>query len=250
MKNIKYLVFDLDDTLLRKNRAISSYTLSVLKKAQEKGYKIVFNTSRSKENSLPYIEQVNPDFGIYNGGCQIVDKSQNILFSLSIDKDTVKRLTTYLYQYVPKLSVQSLTSFYASDKDYKAQNAIWHDFKNGLEAEAYKILCFTFDFAFIKEVADKYNLDYQNYLNSGWHRLSKKGANKLKGMKNLLKLTGDTLENVCYFGDDFGDKDLIINAGIGVAMANSKKEVLEAASFVCPTNEEDGCVKFISDNIL
>ena len=60
-KKIKYIIVDLDDTLLRKDRTISTEALEIYKKAQEKGYKIVFNTSRSKQNSQKYSDMVHAD---------------------------------------------------------------------------------------------------------------------------------------------------------------------------------------------
>ena len=70
-----------------------------------------------------------------------------------------------------KISVQTPTSFLASDKEYKSQNAIWTNFENGYYGESYKILCLSMDHDFIESIANKYNLEFQNYLNRGWHRL-------------------------------------------------------------------------------
>ncbi len=247
---IKYLVFDLDDTLLRKDRTISSFTLDVLNKAKEQNFIIVFNTSRSKEHSLDYIDLVKPMYGIYNGGCLIEDKDGNQLYASLIDKSEVKTITKYLYPLLDKISVQGKDKFYASDKEYKAQNAIWTNFKDGLEEDAYKILCFSNDNQFIDDIANKYNLEHQNYLNSGWHRLSKKGNNKTTGLEKLLTLLDSNLHEACYFGDDFGDKELIEKVGLGVAMKNSKEEVLKVAKNICLSNNDDGCAKFIVDNLL
>lgn len=248
--NIKYLIFDLDDTLLRKNRTISDYTVKVLKKAQEEGFKVIFNTSRSKQNSKRYADLLGVDYGIYNGGCEIVDKDGNDLFSRVIPKERTKELSKYLNSVCEKISVQSRDTFYASDKDYKAQNAVWTDFTNGLEVDAYKIVCYSQDHKFIEDIANKYNLEFQNYLNGGWHRLSLKGANKWSGTMKFLELVHGSPSEVASFGDDFGDMEMISKSGIGVAMANSQKEVLAIAPYVTLSNEEDGCAKFIEENIL
>ena len=248
--NIKYLVFDLDDSLLRKDRTISSFTIEVLKKASRNGYIIVFNTSRSRQNSQKYIDLIHPQYGIYNGGCEICDSEGNILYASFIDKKDTKEITKYLNSVMEKISVQSKDNFYASDKEYKAQNAIWTDFSDGLNEDAYKILCFSLDNHFVSEIAKKYNLEHQNYLNSGWHRLSKKGNNKLTGLEKLLNIVDGKLDEVCYFGDDFGDIEVIEHVGVGVAMANSKKEVLDIAKHVAHNCNDDGAAKFIVENFL
>lgn len=248
--SIKYLVFDLDDTLLRSDNTISSYTIDVLNKAKEKGMHIVFNTSRSLQNSKKYADLIKPDFGIYNGGCLIVDKENRVLYSKTIPADRVKKLTKYFNSICKKISVQSEDTFYASDKEYKGQNAVWADFANGLEVNAYKIICFSMNHTLIEESANKYDLEYQNYLNGGWHRLSVKGANKFNGILKLISITSSSLEEFAAFGDDFGDMEMISKCGVGVAMKNSQKEVLEIAPNVTLSNDEDGCAHFIENNLL
>ncbi len=247
---IKYLVFDLDDTLLRKDRTISSFTLDVLTKAKKQGYVIIFNTSRSRQNSQKYIDLVKPDFGVYNGGCEIDNEKGNILYASFIDKGETKKITKYLSTCMDKISVQSKDNFYASDKEYKAQNAIWTDFSDGLDVDAYKILCFSKENGFVEMIACEYNLEHQNYLNSGWHRLSKKGNNKTTGLEKLMRLINSDFSHVCYFGDDYGDLELINKVALGIAMKNSKEEVLKIAKHICLSNDEDGCAKFIYDNLL
>lgn len=37
---IKYIIFDLDDTLLRKNKTISDYTVETMKKPKKKAIKL------------------------------------------------------------------------------------------------------------------------------------------------------------------------------------------------------------------
>ena len=250
-KNIKYLFFDLDDTLLRKNRTISDYTISILKKAQEKGFKIIFNTSRSMQNSKRYIDIIHPDYGIYSGGCHIVDKDGNPMFVNMIDKKDVKEITKFLFPRCEKISVQTYSHFYASDKEYKAQNAIWYDFTNGLEEDAFKIICCTPDLNFVKDVAKKYNLELQNYLNGSWNRLSIKGATKWNGVLKFLEIVGGNVDETSCFGDDIGDEEMIQKSCLGVAMKNSQPQVLaNAKNITIYSNDEDGVAHFIEKNLL
>lgn len=248
--NIKYLFFDLDDTLLRKNRTISEYTIEVLKKAQKQGLKIIFNTSRSVQNSQRYIDIIHPDYGIYSGGCHIVDKNGNDLYKNMLPKEEVKEITKYLYDKCDKISVQTLDKFYASDKEYKAQNAIWYDFKDGLEENAFKIICCSDDLEFIKSVAKKYNLELQNYLNGSWNRLSIKGATKWNGIIKFLELVNGNKNEIASFGDDVGDEEMILNSYIGVAMKNSQPSLLKKAKFITLSNDEDGAAYFVENNFL
>ena len=55
---------------------------------------LVFNTSRSMQNSKQYIDLLHPTYGIYNGGCQIVDKDLNDLFTSMVSKEQTKEITS------------------------------------------------------------------------------------------------------------------------------------------------------------
>ena len=244
-EKIRYIIVDLDDTLLTHDKKLSKRTIKTLKKARKFGYKIVFNTSRSLQNSYDYATKLNIDFGIFSGGCHIVNEFFRDLYSETIPTDEVNVITKKLLEFCPKISVQTKTHFYASDKDYKGQNAIHYDFKEPLEEDAYKILCLSKDHKTVENLAKEYNLEYQNYLNRGWHRLSVKGANKWNGVLRFLQIVKGKPEECMCFGDDFGDLDMILKAGVGVAMANSQPEVLDKAPYVCDNNDDDGVAKFI-----
>lgn len=247
---IKYLVFDLDDTLLTKRKEITPLTKEVLLKAKLEGFKIVINTARSIQNSQSVIDVIHPDYGIYSGGCHIVDGNGDTLYSKTIDEETVKLVSKELNKKCEKISVQTKEHFYASDSDYKGQNAIHFDFTNGLKEEAYKILCFTYDLDMVKDIASKYNLELQNYLNGGWNRLSVKGATKFHGVELLAQILKVDVSTFACFGDDTGDIEMILKSGLGVAMSNSKPELLEVAKHITLSNEEDGCALFIQQYLL
>ncbi len=244
-EKIKYIIVDLDDTLLTSKKTITKHTRKVFKKARKLGYQIVFNTSRSIQNSIEYAIDLNIDYGIYSGGAQIVNRDFVELFSDTIEANKVDLITKELVKICPKISVQTKTSFYASDKEYKGQNAKYFDFKTPLNEEAYKILCLSQDHDAILKIAKKYNLEYQNYLNRGWHRLSVKDANKWNGILRFLKIVKGKPEECMCFGDDTGDLDMILKSGVGVAMKNSQDNVLEVAPYVCDSNNADGVAKFI-----
>ena len=249
-EQIKYIIVDLDDTLLRRDRTISEEAKKIYKEAQEKGYKIVFNTSRSKQNSQRYIDEIHPDYGIYSGGCQIVDKDGNELFAITIPAEKVNDIVYKLLKVCEKISVQTKEHFYASDADYKGQNAIHYDFSKGFHEEAFKVMCFSMDHDLIERLAKENGLEFQNYLNGGWHRLSIEGANKWNGIVHFLEVVNGTKEECMTFGDDFGDMEMIEKAGCGVAMKNSQKEVLEIAPNITKSNDEDGVAYFIATNLL
>jgi hydroxymethylpyrimidine pyrophosphatase-like HAD family hydrolase len=54
-------------------------------------------------------------------------------------------------------------------------------------------------------------------------------------------------EQVAAIGDSYNDLDMLQYAGIGVAVANARQEIKEAASIVTESNLNNGVAVFIND---
>lgn len=67
----KLLLFDLDGTLLKSDKTISPYTISVLNDCREKGLLIGISTSRSEQNSMSFLSELRPDILISSGGALV-----------------------------------------------------------------------------------------------------------------------------------------------------------------------------------
>lgn len=66
------------------------------------------------------------------------------------------------------------------------------------------------------------------------------GATKGQALKALCRALDIDLRDVLAFGDGTNDLDMILTAGIGVAMGNAVEEVKAASDWVAPSNEEGG----------
>ena len=53
--------------------------------------------------------------------------------------------------------------------------------------------------------------------------------------------------NICAFGDDINDIEMIEHCGYGIAMANALDIVKEKADFVTLSNEENGVAKVLDE---
>lgn len=71
------------------------------------------------------------------------------------------------------------------------------------------------------------------------------GVNKGEALKALSAHLGIPLEEIICFGDNLNDLEMIRLAGVGVAMANGRREVRDAADVVAPGNNEDGVGKVL-----
>ena len=243
------IIFDLDDTVLYRG-TMSNRMYNTLKRCQNAGHKLVFNTARS----LPYVNEifdmVQPDYAILNGGALIVDQNKKVLFSKPIKKDEVNEIVKELLPYCLNFSVESTNGMYSSDKNYKRQNSKHFDFNNEFDLDCFKLLpqCNFFDY--IEDIANKYDLEFTHYLGGNWHRLTKKGITKWSGVEELIKLLNLEIKDTICFGDDLGDLEMIQKAGVGVAMANSVPAVLEKVNNVTLSVLEDGVAVYLEKHVL
>ncbi len=246
---MKYIIFDLDDTLLNDRREITPYTLDVLKKAQAMGHKLVCNTARSKSFAQKYLDQLQPDYAILNGGAMIIDRDENVVFAAELDAAATCRVVRELLKYTDTLSVQTREHFYSHQGQYALQEAIAFDFeKEDFPYPAQKIIASLESAEKAKRIAETYNLAYTTYLDGNFRRYNHPGATKALGNRNLMKLVGGTLEDVIAFGDDHGDMDMLREAGVGVLMKNASPQLHGQTSHISRfTNDEDGVARFLVD---
>ncbi len=243
-----YIVVDLDDTLLNTDKKVSDYTLLKLNEFRKNGHKLVFNTARSLNNSLEIINLVKPDYSILNGGSLIVDDKEKVIFSYPFNNQMVKELLDELMIISSKISVQTLYTLYTSDPSYKNQNAVYRDYKNNpLDEEVFKIVFSCDSNEMAMKIAEKYQLECLNYLGGKWYRLTPRGITKFSGLVNFLKVVNSSLKDVIAFGDDYGDLEMLLKAGCGVAMANSVEEVLKQVPNHALDCNNDGVVKYLEN---
>lgn len=246
---MSYIVFDLDDTLLNDKREISPYTLNVMKKVQAMGHKLVYNTARSQAFSQKYLEQLRPDYAIVNGGSLIVDQDEHVVFSAEVDVPTLKLVLADLLQITDDLFVQTRQHFYSHKGKHTIQKAEPFDFSaEEFLFPAQKIVTDVKDDAQAQAIAEKYNLAFTTYMGGTFRRYNHIDATKALGNRNLMKLVGGTLEDIIAFGDDYGDFDMLREAGVGVMMKNGRPELLGETSHISKfTNDEDGVAKFLEE---
>lgn len=246
---MKYIIFDLDHTLLNNDRSISDYTYKVLKKYQNKGHKLVVNTARSLPYSLKHVLKVQPDYAIVNGGALVVNKELQPIYKKEIAADVVAAMVKDLLKVAENISVDTDDGFFVSDPHYRNQDAIYYDFEKGFYRAASKLVVQTKDPSIVADLVKRYQLEHSQYINGDWHRISPQGCSKWNGIVALLAYTGDKIEDTITFGDDIGDLEMLEKAGVGVAMANSIPQVLAVIKNVTKSNEEDG-VAFYLENTL
>ena len=82
--------------------------------------------------------------------------------------------------------------------------------------------------------------------------ITNKNVNKWIALEYLIKKLNIKKEEVMTIGDNINDKEMIINAGLGVVMGNSAPYIKEIGDIIVKNNNEDGVAeaieKYVTNN--
>ena len=270
MKNIKMIVTDLDNTLLRTDKTISDYTVNILNKCRQNNIKIAFATARPKRTVLNFyeFEKILADAVIIHNGAVIYDDGKQI-FHCGISPDVTKNILYKISRDFPEatLSVEIDDVFYAnfeiSPEWRKYTNAIFTDFSdfNKMSAvlpdkPAEKIIVgmASVNMLSASEIKcfEKYLPDnlYMEITSDKVIMIMNHKARKSNAVKTLADYYGYGISEIIAFGDDYNDVEMLKKCGTGVAVSNAIGEAKAAADYICGSNDDDGVAKWIDEKLI
>ena len=77
-----------------------------------------------------------------------------------------------------------------------------------------------------------------------------RNIDKAQSLQKLLNSIGLTADSMICCGDGYNDLSMIGFAGLGVAVANAQKVILDAADYVSASNDEDGVAQAVEKFVL
>lgn len=265
----KLIAMDMDGTLLKNDKTVSNRTKEAIKKAKEKGVKVVLASGRPIEGLYKYLNELDllskDDYVLsYNGALvQNTQTKEIISFNALTGKDA-----KFLYEVSKDIGV----NIHGFSKRYgliTPKNSKYTQ----LVGDRNRLKVVEMDFNIIEdedEIGKFMMVDEPETLNKGIELLPNelyekytilkssntflefvnKESNKGVGVEALAKyLKIDRREVICV-GDEGNDKHMIEFAGLGVAMSNGTEEIKKIAQYVAPSNEEDGVAHIIEKFIL
>jgi Cof subfamily protein (haloacid dehalogenase superfamily) len=249
LNNIKLIVIDLDNTLLRRDKTISSYTVDVFRRVREHGVLMAFATARSIESSQDYRDTLNPNGDIVTGGCLVFADNQ-LLRSYYLPEPHGAALLAEL-QACPSIKRVSARSMDTSYTNIPLSGRICIDFKSPLPEKFIHCSCRTDDDVFMKSLAVRYpQFSFLHISESDLYDINPKEATKYNGVKTISEHFKIHLSEIVAFGDDHSDVEMIRCCGVGVAMDNAINECKTSANHICGDCDEDGVAKWIEENVL
>lgn len=256
-KKVKLIITDLDQTFLRTDKSISKFSLDVIKKCKEQGINIAIATARSERAAKKYIDLINPDIVISSGG-SLVRYKDDIVYKCMLSASISDKLIEdcILNPHVGEITVETENTYYSNSNDLcKFSNdysyAVYNDYGKSLNCETYKVTVEIFEENTAAKLASKYTeCDFIAFSGEQWCRFAHKDSTKINAINKLLEYLHIDLDQVVAFGDDYNDIGMLKYCGYGVAVSNAINEVLEVATHVTDSNDNDGVAKFIVQNFL
>ncbi|MGI6173381.1 MAG: HAD family hydrolase [Christensenellales bacterium] len=253
MGGIRLIVVDLDGTLLRNDKSISSFSKKSIADARTKGIRFAFASARGASTERYIAENLFDAYILCNGA------------AIYADGKCIRRNRIEPAVYVPFLRGLSQKGIPVAAE---VENLCYANFAPSEKWPLYAPNVFT-DFSDVQntlgilESADKLHAHprsaddiaaientlpdflYLKMSRDGLAMIMHQEATKSNGIKCLAEHYGIELSDVAAFGDDVNDIDMLKTVGIGIAMGNAVAEVKQIASEVCLSNEEDGVAHWI-----
>lgn len=258
MNNCRLLLFDLDGTLLRSDKTISQRTLKVLQDCRNLGILIGVSTSRSEQNALAFIDELQPDVLIVSGGA-LVKYNNEYIYKAEFSEEETRQMIAAAREVCGadcEITIDTINTHYWNYKiDPKKQDQSWGDsvytdFEDFNESSL-KMCVEIFDERQAKRLWDVLpDCECIRFSDGYWYKFTKKTATKENAILEISAVCGISTEEMMAFGDDYADIGMLILCGKGIAMGNAIDEVKMKADLVIGSNDEDGIAEYLGSGFL
>lgn len=259
------IALDLDGTLTNSDKIITEPTRRGIIELQKRGKTVVLASGRPINGVVYLAEELElARYGGYTlsfNGARITRCSDgSIIHNQTLPPEVIRPIWEYV-KTIPGLDLISYT-------DTEILSGIQDNPFNQVEADNCRIgivpvddfpsvldfpvnkMIVSGDPALVRTVIEPLRKQYQGrlsiYLSEPFYlEIMPLNVDKAAALDSLMKRLGMTAENLICCGDSYNDISMIEYAGLGVAMANARPEVKEAADYITLSNDEDGVLHVI-----
>jgi HAD superfamily hydrolase (TIGR01484 family) len=235
----RWIVTDLDETLLNADRKITNRSLAAIDALRRRGCFFAIATTRSESYAHAYIQQLQPDAMVLSGGA--------LGYLHGKLKHHMPLQSNQVHQIIEQLEQD--TQCTALVLDTSAGRMVW---EQGIPLPEHLDVYALF-FWSTSDLADRMTHQWAPTctVTALWeprmYRISHHRATKLVALQALLDPIPPS--EVVTFGDDLMDIPMLAYY-TGVAVANALPEVLQAASHHTKAHHEDGVAYWIETHLL
>lgn len=253
---IRWIVSDLDRTLLGTDKRISPYTVGILEECRRRGLQILFATARPERATRRIQRDFTPDFVCADNGALTLASGRRIS-GVFLPQETKTPLLLRLRDHpaVTCITLETGSKLYTGrlfdPLDGEDWNLVETDFAVLPPEPATKVSVECGDPAVLGAIlADFPELRWYGNQGEPWSQVTHQEATKWNAVFRLAQSRGVGAHEIAAFGDDQNDLEMLTHAGWGVAVENAADSVKAAARAVCPGHQEDGVARWIAAHVL
>ena len=255
-----FIALDLDGTVLDASYRVSPAVRSALEKARDRGFRIIVSTGRVYAATRAHAEKLGRVDGyVCSNGADVYDadarriarhhlgeresrsllaisrRHQSLLTPYIDDTWYYERTTPYVARYEARTGFAGRTADFDGLPLFRFTKCIFHDEPEALAPIERDIAV---------ELGDAVRAVYSSPF---MLEVVAPGISKSRGLAECLALWGGTLERTIAFGDAENDLDMLLAAGMGVAMGNAPEAVRSAVGRVAPSVDKDGVAVWLAE---
>lgn len=265
MKRI--LFFDIDGTLAIPGEKPSKETVDAIRAARTNGHKTILCTGRTEHSVPDSVREIGFDGGIYSAGGRVIVEGKTIS-NHTMTRDMVEMIVSAMQKERLTFALECLNENYfggtdllmlepldMADSNSELQRMLidsgtntFAEYDNEpvykvsfLAASREQISRMTSGLDDRTKVVIFDNLMPDFPLLAG--EVSDKNIHKGLALQRVCGYYGTSSELSIAFGDSMNDEEMLLAAGIGVAMGNSVERVKALADQVCESCEDNGVAK-------
>ncbi|MGL5042288.1 MAG: Cof-type HAD-IIB family hydrolase [Culicoidibacterales bacterium] len=247
-KKIKMVFFDIDDTLVVKDKQFMPKSVpKAVAKLQQAGIKIGIASGRARYGVVPMVAKLDADVYVTINGQAVENRLGEVIYSNPLVASDVEAIVAWCdandIDYGMVGSKKCAVSF-LSDVVKDAITVVYGEvdidpnfYKNN---EIYQMWTFT-EGQEEEQIPDsiKANVNIVR-----WHPnscdLFPKNGSKARGIEKVLANYGLTKEEIIVFGDGLNDIEMFKYAGFSVAMGNAHSDLIVHADYLTKDIENHG----------
>ena len=269
---IKLVASDIDGTIIDRNNIIPPSNLEAIKKIHEKNIPFAVCTGKSYSVSKNICEKLNPTFGIFGNGTQIVDlKNNKELVRKILSKEDLLYITTLVERFNLHLHIYTDTELVSEKLMYmdlrnfmlKSKNSSSLDFRivdditeyisqNNPNVFSAVVSSENSLLDFEKFITVNENIMYQFINKRGKYKdniigkeyeyinISPKHIDKDESITFLTEYLNISKKDVLSIGDNINDIKMVKNSGIGVAVNDAYDELKAVANYITQKTATEG----------
>lgn len=266
-RDIKFIVIDLDGTLLNDEHQVSERNKQVIQKAMAQGIKVIIATGKTRTSAEPIIKELNLDTpGVFVQGLIIYNADGTVRQEHKLDGAVARQVIQFAESQGFEVIAYSGGRLVCRRLEEEVEEiaTFGEPMPEAIGSLINQVNTVKMNKLIIvggnkrKTKALRWQLEQQldgkvSFTDGGVLtslEILPKGTNKGQGVKTLLRQLGANPENVMGIGDAENDVEMLQTVGFPIAVENASEKTKAVAEEVVASNNNDGVAEAIERFVL